>query len=60
MYNLILEWYTCLIFVFMNNKCAIYEFLFFFIFKISDIGLLWSKISIFIIEISLKLYLHLK
>ena len=32
----------------------------FFIFKISDIGLLWSKITIFIIEISLKLHLHTK
>ena len=28
--------------------------------KISDIGLLWSKITIFIIEITLKLYLHTK
>ena len=28
----------------------------FFIFQISDIGLLWSKIALFIIEISLKLH----
>ena len=33
---------------------------FFFIFKYSDIGLLWSKITIFIIEITLKLLLHTK
>ena len=57
--------YSCLISVFMNNKRAIYKFcifwiLNFFIFKISDIGLLSSKISIFIIEISLKLHLHSK
>ena len=48
----------------MNNKRAIYkfrifEFLFFF-FKISDIGLFRSKITIFIIEITLKLLLHTK
>ena len=46
----------------MNNKRAMYKFwiFYFFIFKISDIGLLWSKIMIFIIEISVKLYLHAK
>ena len=32
----------------------------FFIFKISDVGLLLSKIAIFIIEISVKLHLHTK
>ena len=32
----------------------------FSIFKISIIGLLWSKITIFIIEITLKLFLHSK
>ena len=32
----------------------------FFIFKYSDIGLLWSKITIFIIEITLKRLLHKK
>ena len=32
----------------------------FSIFKISDIGLLWSKITIFIIKISLKVYLQIK
>ena len=31
-----------------------------FIFKYSNIGLLWSKITIFIIEITLKLLLHRK
>ena len=31
-----------------------------FLFKYSDIGLLWSKITIFIIQISLKLHLHTK
>ena len=35
----------------------IFDFSFF---KISDIGILWSKITIFIIEISLKLYLLTK
>ena len=46
----------------MNNKRAIYKFriLEFSIFKIGDIGLLWSKITIFIIEISQKLHLHTK
>ena len=49
----------------MNNKRAIYEFRIFefsifFIFKYSDIGLLWSQITIFIIEITLKLLLHKK
>ena len=46
----------------MNNKRAIYEFRIFefFIFKYSDIGLLWSQIIIFIIEITLKLPLHKK
>ena len=38
-------------------KLRIFEFLFF---KISQIGLFWSKIIIFIIEISLKLHLHTK
>ena len=44
----------------MNNKRAIYEFFIFefFIFKYSDIGLLLSKINIFIIEITLKLLLQ--
>ena len=32
----------------------------FFYFQNSDIGLLWSKITIFIIEIYLKLHLHTK
>ena len=32
----------------------------YFIFKYSDIGLLWSQITIFIIEIILKLLLHKK
>ena len=32
----------------------------YFISKICDIGLLWSKITIFIIEITLKLILHTK
>ena len=41
----------------MNNKRAIYEF---FIFKCSDIGLLCSKITIFIIEITQKLLLLTK
>ena len=46
--------YTHLISIFMNNKHATYKFWIFdfLIFKISDIGLLWSKITIFIIEIS--------
>ena len=46
----------------MNNKRAMYNFRIFynFIFKISDIGLLWSKITIFIIEITLKLVLDTK
>ena len=46
----------------MNNKRAIYKFQIFdfSIFKISNIGLLWSQITIFIIEISLKLHLHRK
>ena len=35
----------------------VFEFL---IFKYSDIGLLWSKITIFIIEITLKQLLHTK
>ena len=48
--------YTCLISDFMNNKRAIYIF---WIFKYRDIGLLWSKITI-VIEISLKLHLHIK
>ena len=54
--------YTGLISVFMNNKRAIYKFWIFefSIFVISDIGLLWSKMTIFIIEISLKLHLHTK
>ena len=43
----------------MNNKHAMYKFhifeIFIFIFsKIGDIALLWSKITIFIIEITLK------
>ena len=33
---------------------------YFFILKFSDIGLFWSKITIFIIEIYLKLHLHTK
>ena len=57
--------YTCIISVFMKNKRAIYEFFIFqfsivFIFKYSDIDLLWSKINIFIIAIFLKLCLHTK
>ena len=49
----------------MNNKFEIYkfrifEFWIFYFFKISDIGLLWSKITIFIIEITLKLICHTK
>ena len=42
-------------------KPAIYKFWIFefFIFKISDIGLFWSKITIFIIEISLKLHFRM-
>ena len=46
----------------MNNKCVIYKFWIFdfLFFKISDIGLLWSKTTIFIIEITLKLLLHTK
>ena len=32
----------------------------FFIFKYNDIGLLWSKITIFFMEITLKLFLHTK
>ena len=40
----------------MNNKQAMYKFqIFYFIFfKMSNIGLLWSKITIFIFEITLK------
>ena len=40
----------------MNNKCAIYKsWIFdFWIFNISQIGLFWSKMIIFIIEIYLK------
>ena len=41
----------------MNNKHAIYKFL---VFKISQIGLFLSKTTIFIFEISLKLYLQLQ
>ena len=57
--------YTVIISVFMNNKREIYkfwifEFLIFCFFKISDIGLLWSKITIFIIEITLNRLLHIK
>ena len=54
--------YTYLIFIFMNKKRAIYRFSIFefFIFKYSDIGLLWSKITIFIIGITIKLLLHTK
>ena len=48
-------------FVFMNNKREMYKLRgfinFFFIFKISQIS---SKITIFIIEISLKQHLHTK
>ena len=46
----------------MDNKRTIYEFwiFYFFIFKYSDIGLVWSKITIFIIEITLKLLVHKK
>ena len=49
----------------MNNKHVIYkfrifEFYNFLILKYSDIDLLWSKIIIFIIEITLKLLLHTK
>ena len=51
--------------IFMNNKRTIYKFQIFeysnfFIFKYNDIGFLWSKINIFIIEISLKVHLHTK
>ena len=66
MQNSILEWVVYLFyFCFMNNKCAIYkfwifEFWIYFIFKYSDIGLLWSKITIFMIGITLKLILHTK
>ena len=66
MQNSILEWVVYLFyFCFMNNKCAIYkfwifEFWIYFIFKYSDIGLLWSKITIFMIGITLKLILHIK
>ena len=38
-------------------KFRIFDFLFF---KIRQIGLFWSKITIFIIEISVKLHLHIK
>ena len=41
-----------------NYKILDFWILDFSIFKISDIGLLWSKITIFIIDISLKLHLH--
>ena len=49
----------------MNNKRAMSKFSDFwifdyFIFKISHVGLLWSKITIFIIEITLKLILDTK
>ena len=48
----------------MDNKqnLQISDFLIFdfFIFKYSIIGLLWSQITIFIIEITLKLLLHKK
>ena len=43
-----------------NVQFTNFGFLNFFFFKISDIGLLWSKITIFIIEIALKLLLHTK
>ena len=57
--------YTCLISIFMNNKHAMSKFQIFLIFnflifKISDIVVLRSKITIFIIEISLKPHLHTK
>ena len=49
----------------MNNKRAIYKFrifekFYFSIFKISDIGLFSSKITIIIIEISVNLHLNTK
>ena len=40
----------------INVKFAKFQIFNFFIFKYSDIGLLWSKITIFIIEKSLKLH----
>ena len=57
--------YTCLISIFKHNKRAMYQFcifeiMIFFIFKYSDSGLFWSKITIFVIEITLKLLLHTK
>ena len=52
--------YTCLISIFINNKCAISQMLYFLFFKISQISLFWSQITIFIIEISLKLHLQTK
>ena len=64
---MILEWVIslsnlCFLWI-IKVQCTNYGFLNFqdyFNFKISDIGLLWSKITIFIIEISLKLQLHTK
>ena len=44
----------------MNNKRAMYKFFIFYsrFFKISQIVLFWAKITIIIIEISLKAILH--
>ena len=44
----------------INVQFTNFRFLNFFIFKYSDIVLLWSKITNFIIEITLKLLLHKK
>ena len=49
----------------MNNKRAMHKFRIFeimiiFFKKMSDIALLWSQITIFIIEITLKQLLHKK
>ena len=62
MYNSILEWVVYLFYFwfFMSNKCETCDFGFFFIFKYSDIGLLWYKITIFIIEITIILFFHRK
>ena len=42
------------------NKFRIFEIMILFFSKMSDITLLWSQITIFIIEITLKQLLHKK
>ena len=55
---LVLFLFLCIINVQFTNSW--FFILFFIIFKYNNIDLLWSKITIFIIEIILKLFLHTK